>query len=109
MNKFNFDPQAFLSERGLTQGGRTQQRMANECIRLMADFTPMRTGNLIASAVPTPTGIEQTAEYAQAVYTNPNDGDGALRGAYWFDRMLDAGGTVAVGIAAADECGATFR
>lgn len=93
MKEFSFDTNEVLRNHGLEDGGRVQQYVDSECLRLMDQFTPRDTGNLIANAIAnTVIGsgtIKYRTPYARRLYYNPQYSfQGApQRGGYWFERM----------------------
>ena len=81
-----------LKKRGLEEGGRVQQFIDTECLRLSAPKVPKDTGALIESAnINTKIGsgqLEYRTPYARRWYYMPARFQGAPeRGNYWFERM----------------------
>ena len=70
--KWNKSQHQLLFDRGLNNGGRVQQFIDSECIRLMKPYTPMLSGNLAKSAtISTKIGsgdIKQNTPYARYQY-----------------------------------------
>ena len=81
-----------LKKRGLEEGGRVQQFIDTECLRLSAPKVPKDTGALIESGnINTIIGsgqLEYRTPYARRWYYMPANFQGAPeRGNYWFERM----------------------
>lgn len=96
--KVEIDPiQQILQRRGLEKGGQVQQCVDSEIIRLCDPYTPKKDNILIDSAtIHTVIGsgkIIWDTPYARRWYYQPAHFNGApMRGNYWFDRMIRAGG-----------------
>lgn len=90
---FNFNRDRIMSSRGLDEGGRVQQFIDSECLRLCEGKIPKDTGALIQSGIiNTQVGSGQVkwrTPYARRLYYHPeyNFDQSPERGAYWFDRM----------------------
>ena len=86
-------PQRILSERGLDTGGRVQEFIDSECLRLSEGKVPKDTGALIQSGIiNTKIGsgeVKWSTPYARRLYYHPeyNFQQSPERGAYWFERM----------------------
>ena len=86
------NPEEVLKKRHLEQGGKVQQFIDTECLRLSAPKVPKDTGALIESAnINTKIGsgkLEYRTPYARRWYYMPAHFQGAPeRGNYWFERM----------------------
>lgn len=83
------DIQKSISKRGLEVGGKVQQYVDSEVLRLTDPYVPMDTGQLKQSGTRhTKIGsgnVIYKTPYARKQYFH-NKGNG-LRGAYWFERM----------------------
>lgn len=92
LKAFECDTQKVLKKRGLEDGGRVQQFIDTECLRLCAPKVPKDTGALIESAnTHTKIGsgqLEYRTPYARRWYYREANFQGAPeRGNYWFERM----------------------
>lgn len=86
-----------LGERGLDPGGRAQQYVDSEVLRLTDPYVPMLTGALKKSGITgTVVGsglvVYKAPHARRQYYTNAGRGKqgtqrGGLRGRYWFARM----------------------
>lgn len=82
-----------LESRGLDDGGRVQQFIDSECLRLCERKVPKDTSMLIQSGIiNTKIGsgqVQWKTPYARRLYYHPeyNFDQSPERGAYWFDRM----------------------
>lgn len=84
-----------MNQRGVNKGGRVQQFVDSECIRLADKFVPSDNGVLRGSAVAnTVIGsgqIKYSTPYARRWYYEAANFQGApRRGNHWFDRMKQA-------------------
>ena len=97
-----------LGDRGLGRGGRVQQFVDSEVLRLTDPYVPVQTGALKKSGITgTVVGsgeVVYKAPHARRnYYTNRGRGKqgtqkGGLRGRYWFARMkADHGGEIIAG------------
>lgn len=90
---FNANKEEILRDRGLGNGGKVQQFIDSECLRLCERKIPKDTGALIQSGIiNTKIGSGQVkwrTPYARRLYYHPeyNFDQSPERGAYWFDRM----------------------
>lgn len=82
-----------MRRRGLEKGGRVQQFIDSECLRLCETKIPKDQSFLIQSGITnTQIGSGQViwrTPYARRLYYHPeyNFNEAPERGAYWFDRM----------------------
>lgn len=87
------NPSQILKDRGLDSGGKVQQFIDSECLRLCDPKTPKDTGALIQSGiVNTKIGsgqVKWSTPYARRLYYHPeyHFQESPERGAYWFERM----------------------
>ena len=98
------------AKRGLGLGGRAQQFIDSEVLRLCEPYVPMRSKELIRSGIrATIIGQGQViydTPYARRWYYEPaNFSEAPKRGNYWFDRMMNEGGREAFLTGAAKICG----
>lgn len=96
--------------RGLGIGGKAQQFIDSEVLRLCEPYVPRRNGDLIGSGIrSTVIGRGQViydTPYARRWYYEPADfSEAPKRGNYWFDRMMNEGGREAILKGAAAICG----
>lgn len=90
---FIFNKDKILKSRGIEKGGKVQQFIDSECLRLCEKKTPKDTGALIQSGIiNTKIGSGQViwrTPYARRLYYHPeyHFNQSPERGAYWFDRM----------------------
>lgn len=87
-----YDLEEILKRRGLEDGGRVQQFIDTECLRLCQPKVPKRENILIESGnINTKIGsgeLEYRTPYARRWYYMPAQFQGAPeRGNYWFERM----------------------
>lgn len=81
-----------LNVRGLNRGGKAQQYMATNLLRIFDGYTPLRAGVLKGSAYARLTNpyvtIVYDMPYAKSMYYNPqyNFNESPRRGAYWDKR-----------------------
>lgn len=92
MKAVECDTEKVLKKRGLEEGGRVQQFIDTECLRLIAPKVPKDTNTLIASGnINTKIGsgqLEYRTPYARKHYYIPaNFQQAPERGNYWFERM----------------------
>ncbi len=92
MFRLNCDVNAAIRKRGLEDGGRVQQFIDTECLRLCAPKVPKDTNALIASGnIHTKIGsgqLEYRTPYARRWYYMPASfSEAPERGNYWFERM----------------------
>lgn len=86
-------PKKIMAEHGLDTGGRVQEFIDSECLRLCDAKIPKDTGALIQSGiVNTNVGsgeVKWSTPYARRLYYHPeyNFNESPERGAYWFERM----------------------
>lgn len=97
-------------QRGLGIGGRAQQFIDSEVLRLCEPYVPRRNSDLIKSGTrSTVIGQGQViydTPYARRWYYEPADfNEAPKRGNYWFDRMMNEGGREAILKGAAAICG----
>ena len=90
-----------LLERGLNEGGPVQQYIDSEVLRLCDPYVPRDTGALIKSGIMnTSIGsgeVVWSTPYARRWYYTPANFQGApKRGNYWFERMKNEGGRLAI-------------
>ena len=86
------DNTAILRSRGLEDGGKVQQFIDTECLRLCAPKVPKDTGNLIESGnIHTKIGsgelIYRTPYARRWYYQEADFQEAPERGNYWFERM----------------------
>lgn len=86
-----------LAKRNLEMGGRVQQFIDSEVLRLCEPKVPRDNGELIKSGtINTVIGsgeVVYDTPYARRWYYEPAEFQGApTRGNYWFDRMIKEGG-----------------
>ncbi len=99
---FTFDERAWLEKAGLNENGPAQQYVDSEVIRLCDPFVPFRDGYLRQSAVEhTVIGsgeVKYVTPYARRLHYHPEYkfNEAPMRGAYWFDRAMNAGGKEAI-------------
>jgi hypothetical protein len=91
--RFIFNTKDILRSKGLEEGGRVQQFIDSECLRLSEGKIPKDTGVLIQSGI-TNTNIgsgevKWSTPYARRLYFHPEYEfqQSPERGAYWFERM----------------------
>lgn len=89
---FQYDLKTILKSRNLDTGGKAQQYVDSEVLRLSEPFIPRDTGALINSGiVNTQIGsgeVKYNTPYARRWYYMPASFQGApMRGNYWFERM----------------------
>lgn len=92
LKAFKCDTEKILKKRGLEEGGKVQQFIDTECLRLCAPKAPKDTNALIESGnINTKIGsgqLEYRTPYARRWYYMPADFQEAPeRGNYWFERM----------------------
>ena len=97
-------------QRGLGIGGRAQQFIDSEVLRLCEPYVPRRNSDLIKSGIhSTVIGRGQIiydTPYARRWYYEPAEfSEAPKRGNYWFDRMMNEGGKEAILTGAAKICG----
>lgn len=97
-------------QRGLGIGGRAQQFIDSEVLRLCEPYVPMRNHDLIQSGTrATVIGqgkVTYDTPYARRWYYEPADfNEAPKRGNYWFDRMMNEGGREAILKGTAAICG----
>lgn len=96
--KVEIDPvQTILMKRGLNKGGRAQQFIDSESLKMCDPYIPKDTGMLIDSGTMNSQigsgKIIWSTPYARRWYYKPaHFQDAPQRGNYWFDRMLREGG-----------------
>lgn len=105
--RFNVNEAKFLRQRNLELGGRVQQYIDKECLRLMEPYVPFRTGALTRSGQtltqigfgtimynPVSTGGRTDKSYAARLYYGKrfkfNKSFHPEAGAFWFKRMVEA-------------------
>lgn len=89
---FNCDISKVISSRGLDTGGKVQQYIDSEVLRLDEPFVPKDTGELIQSGIKnTEIGsgeVKYNTPYARRWYYMPaHFQEAPQRGNYWFERM----------------------
>lgn len=89
---FLYDLKTIIKSRNLDTGGKAQQYVDSEVLRLSEPFIPRDTGALINSGiVNTQIGsgeVKYNTPYARRWYYMPAHFQGApLRGNYWFERF----------------------
>ena len=89
---FDCDTAKIIKTRGMEDGGRVQQFIDSECLKLCEPFVPKDAGNLIESGIiHTKIGsgeVRYSTPYARRWYYMPAAFQEAPeRGNYWFDRM----------------------
>ena len=89
---FDCDTAKIIKTRGVEDGGRVQQFIDSECLKLCEPFVPKDAGNLIESGIiHTKIGsgeVRYSTPYARRWYYMPAAFQEAPeRGNYWFDRM----------------------
>jgi hypothetical protein len=88
-----FNKAEAMKNRGLDDGGKVQQFIDSECLRLCERKIPKDTSALIQSGIiNTKVGsgqVQWKTPYARRLYYHPeyNFDQSPERGAYWFDRM----------------------
>lgn len=92
LEAFECNPQKVLKRRGLDEGGKVQQFIDTECLRLCAQKVPKDTNALVESGnIHTKIGsgqLEYRTPYARRwYYREANFQDAPERGNYWFERM----------------------
>lgn len=92
LKAFVCDIQKVIKKRGLEDGGKVQQFIDTECLRLCAEKVPKDTNALIESGnIHTKIGsgqLEYRTLYARRwYYREANFQDAPERGNYWFERM----------------------
>lgn len=97
-------------QRGLGIGGKAQQFIDSEVLRLCEPYVPKRDKELIRSGIrATVIGRGQViynTPYARRWYYEPAKfSEAPTRGNYWFDRMINEGGKEAILTGAAKICG----
>ncbi len=85
-------PEKIIESRGLEEGGKVQQFIDSECLRLCEPKVPKRDNILIQSGrIHTKIGsgqLEYRTPYARRWYYQPaNFNQAPERGNYWFERM----------------------
>lgn len=90
-----------LADRGLEPGGRVQQVIDSEVLRLCTPYVPWDNGVLNASGIAHTTigsgEVRYSTPYARRWYYEPAQFQGApKRGNYWFERMKNEGGKRAI-------------
>lgn len=108
------DMSTILGKRGLEPGGRVQQVIDSEVLRLCEPYVPRRTGDLIRSGIShTSIGsglVVYNTPYARRWYYEAAKFSGApKRGNYWFERMKNEGGAEKILRAAAAISGGDAR
>lgn len=105
--KFSVTEAKFLRQRNLELGGRVQQYIDKECLRLIEPYVPFRTGALTRSGQtltqigsgmirykPASTGGRTDKSYAARLYYGKrfkfNKSFHPEAGAFWFKRMVEA-------------------
>lgn len=91
------DGESIIEKRGLESGGKVQQMIDSEVLRLMDPYVPLAEGTLRDNAIiHTIIGsgkIVYDGPYARKQYYIPmNHGNGDKRCAYWFEEMKKDGG-----------------
>lgn len=91
------DTERIISKRGLEPGGKVQQTVDSETLRLMDPYVPFDTGALIDNGIINSVigsgKIVYKGPYARKQYYIPmNHGNGSKRCAYWFETMKNSGG-----------------
>lgn len=86
-----------LAKRNLEMGGKVQQFIDSECLRLCEPLVPFDRGALVRSGQTNTTvgsgQVKYRTPYARRWYYMPADFQEApRRGNYWFDRMKQNGG-----------------
>ena len=86
------DPNEVIRKRGLQEGGKVQQFIDTECLKLCAPKVPKDSNTLIESGnANTKIGsgqLEYRTPYARRWYYMPaNFSEAPERGNYWFERM----------------------
>ena len=89
---FNCDISKVISSRGLDTGGKVQQYIDSEVLRLNEPFVPKDTGELIQSGIKnTEIGsgeVKYNTPYARRWYYMPaHFQEAPQRGNYWFERF----------------------
>lgn len=92
LKAFECEPQKVIKKRGLEDGGKVQQFIDTECLRLCAEKVPKDTNALIESGnIHTKIGngqLEYRTPYARRWYYREARFQNAPdRGNYWFERM----------------------
>lgn len=105
--RFGINKAKFLRQRNLELGGRVQQYIDKECLRLMEPYVPFRTGALTRSGQtltqigsgaimykPVSSGSRTSKSYAARLYYGKrfkfNKSFHKDAGAFWFKRMMKA-------------------
>lgn len=87
------NPKKVISEHGLDEGGKVQEFIDSECLRLSEGKVPKDVGTLIQSGITNTTvgsgEVKWATPYARRHYYHPeyNFSQSPERGAYWFERM----------------------
>lgn len=92
MRSIDYNPKDILKKRGLEDGGKVQQYIDSECLRLCEPKVPKRDNILILSGrTETVIGsgeLRYRTHYARRWYYMPaNFHQAPERGNYWFERM----------------------
>lgn len=93
----DIDGKKIIEKRGLESGGKVQQKIDSECLRLMDPYIPKDTGALRDSGI-----LNTEIGSGKIIYSNPyarkqyyipmQHGNGAKRTDYWFENMKADGG-----------------
>lgn len=89
----DISPKKVMSDHGLDAGGRVQEFIDSECLRLSEGKVPKDQSYLIQSGIAnTKVGsgeVKWSTPYARRLYYHPeyNFSQSPERGAYWFERM----------------------
>lgn len=91
------DSEKIIKKRGLESGGKVQQVIDSEVLRLMDPYVPLDTGTLRDNAIINSAigsgKIVYRGPYARKQYYIPmSHGNGDKRCAYWFEQMKKDGG-----------------
>lgn len=108
--KIIIDKGKAASSRGLGKGGKAQQFIDSEVLRLCEPYVPMQNKELIRSGIrSTVIGEGQViydTPYARRWHYEPAEfNEAPKRGNYWFDRMMQEGGRKQILEGAAKICG----
>lgn len=92
LKKFDCDIPGILKRRGVEKGGKVQEYIDSEVLRLSEPFIPKDNGDLIRSGIQnTQIGsgeVKWRTPYARRwYYLNANFQESPKRGNYWFERM----------------------
>lgn len=99
--RVDMDAEQIIRNHGLEKGGAVQTFIDNEVLKRCSPYVPWDTGMLNRSGtMHTDIGsgkVVYNTPYARRWYYEPAKFHGApRRGNYWFHRMLDEGGRVAI-------------